>query len=656
MSLMARRRLWSFFEALYSQELSEASPRDPTPEWIKTPLLQHQQSALAAARALERGKLEGIDVGSIAGDTIGGRLYTSYGILGDHVGSGKSLIALSLLKSPPPPNEYTEFIMRAGAAGDGRDVGLLRSRSHHTTVYGTALRPVRTAIVIVPHALINQWETYITRDTTIRARFVRKRTDTLDDTFMATIEDYDAIVVSATMWTALRSNQMIRNILWSRVFIDEADTISLTTNADELYGLFYWFISASWLNLIFSNGAYFNLTSSHTPLPETPAHIVQRVAKLQKGNSALNIPGCRHMNIVRRMCGISPHSSSVALNAAAFQSLRLIVHSSMEYLHSSFRQPSITHRNILCETPTNIAVLDSLISPAMMEHLHAGDVSGALDMLGMTAHTHTEIISAVTASLIKELENARRTYEFKQSLEYSSDALKAKALETCQQKITSVEERIQSIQQRIERATDQTCPICYGAAESPAVVPCCQQVFCFACVCETLKRTPVCPMCRARITDIKNVHVVGTGGAAATVAAPRRPNKKDALLQFIRDNPTAKILLFSSYDATVHLLEQALRDEPSIRMATVMGTSARITRMIKDFGNGKYNVLFLNARNMGSGLNIDSATHVVMYHRMSSDLEEQIVGRANRLGRTAPLEVVHLLHSNEVDVAATTAV
>ena len=58
--------------------------------------------------------------------------------------------------------------------------------------------------------------------------------------------------------------------------------------------------------------------------------------------------------------------------------------------------------------------------------------------------------------------------------------------------------------------------------------------------------------------------------------------------------------------------------------------------------------MFLNARNMGAGLNIDSATHVVLFHRMSSELEKQIIGRAMRLGRTAPLEVVHLLHENEV--------
>ena len=57
---------------------------------------------------------------------------------------------------------------------------------------------------------------------------------------------------------------------------------------------------------------------------------------------------------------------------------------------------------------------------------------------------------------------------------------------------------------------------------------------------------------------------------------------------------------------------------------------------------------FLNARNMGAGLNIESATHVVLFHRMSAELEDQIIGRAMRLGRRTNLEVVHLLHENEI--------
>jgi len=344
----------------------------------------------------------------------------------------------------------------------------------------------------------------------------------------------------------------------------------------------------------------------------------------------------------------------MTLNAAGLQSARLIIHSSEEYIQESFRSPEVHHIYLKCSTPINIRVLDQFISPDMLERLHAGDLTGALETIGMVAHSETEITEAVTESLLKEVEQARRVYEFKKTIEYSSDAAKAKSLELCEQKIASLESRITAIKDRIQRSTEQTCPICFCDVSNPSVTPCCQQLFCFPCLCESLKRTAACPLCRARITDIKEIRVVGETNiivssekATNLVEATQKLNKKDSFLRFVKTNPTAKILMFSGYDATFTGLERAMELE-NIAYATLNGSQARIDKLLREFGNGKYGTLFLNARNMGAGLNIEVATHVVLFHKMSAELEKQIVGRALRLGRTAPLEVIHLVHDNEI--------
>jgi hypothetical protein len=653
MSLVSRRRLWSFFEALYSQELDETSTKVDTPEWIKTPLLLHQQAVVSAALKLEKSKLDGIEVGAISGDSVGGRLYTTHGILGDHVGSGKSLSALALVKAPPPPAAYTEYIVRGGSQGqcDGREVGLLRVRNQIRTHHGTPLTQVSTTLFIVPHALIGQWETYVSRDTSLKALFIKKKVDALNEHFMTNIEKQDVIFVSSTMWSTLKTTHQIRTIVWKRIFIDEADSISISTDIDELHGLFYWFITASWLNLVFSSGAYFNVSNMYSPLTDTPPHVIERVKKLQSGSSMLSIAGCRHMNIVRRMCGISAAHSTISLNAAGSQSARLILHSSEEFIKKSFNKPTITHTNILCATPANIRVLDSFISTEMLERLNAGDVAGALETIGMQAHTESEIVDLVTASLHRELDIAKRTYEFKKTLEYSTPAVKEKAIEVCEKKIASIESRITAIQERIKKATDQTCPICYCDVVSPAVTPCCLQLFCFSCLCESLKRVAACPLCRERIPDLKSIQVVGNSGSNENKEVKEDPatklNKKEALVRFLKANPTAKTLMFSGYDASFAGLENKLTDE-GITFATLNGSLSRINKLLREFKAGKYNILFLNARNMGAGLNIESASHVVLFHRMSSELEKQIIGRAMRLGRTASLDVIHLVHENEL--------
>lgn len=622
-----------------------------TPQWLKTPLLLHQQSALAAALRLETAKTHGLDVDAIAGESVGGKLYSSYGILGDRVGSGKSLTALSLVKMPPPPPLYNEYIIRGNSIlGDGRDVGLLRTRTQAMSGTGMKLKEVSTSLFIIPHALMGQWETYVSNDTTLKCCFVKKRKEAELPNLLETIEQYDALFVSSTMWNSFRAIHHPRNILWRRVFIDEADSIAITTDWDDINGLFYWFISASWLNLVFAGGAYFNVLSAYTPLDETPPYVIERVKKLQN-NHYLQIPGCRHVNIVRRMCGISANHSTVAINAAVSQSARLIVHSSEDYIKTSFTMPTTTTRKIICATPTNIRVLDSFISREMMERLNAGDVAGALESLGMNSYTETEITDAVTLSIQKELHNAKVTYEYKKTLEYSTEALKNKAIEAQEQKIASIESRISAIQERLKRAKEQTCPICYCDLTNTAVTPCCQQLFCFACLCESLKRVASCPLCRARIDNIKDIKVLGESAAQPQPQEVPKTNsllnKNDSFVKFMKENPNARVLMFSSYDASFTKLEDSL-DAADIKYSMLNGSQLRIAKLLREFKAGKYNVLFLNARNMGAGLNIESATHVMLFHRMSAELESQIIGRANRLGRTNSLEVVYLIHENEM--------
>ena len=55
----------------------------------------------------------------------------------------------------------------------------------------------------------------------------------------------------------------------------------------------------------------------------------------------------------------------------------------------------------------------------------------------------------------------------------------------------------------------------------------------------------------------------------------------------------------------------------------------------------------LNAINYGSGLNLQMASDIIIYHELDIELETQVIGRAQRLGRTEPLNVYYLLNDNE---------
>ena len=127
------------------------------------------------------------------------------------------------------------------------------------------------------------------------------------------------------------------------------------------------------------------------------------------------------------------------------------------------------------------------------------------------------------------------------------------------------------------------------------------------------------------------------------------PRKSAVLLKLLKDNPTAKTLVFSNYDNPFTSLADDC-EQANIKYKIIKGNSNSINKSIADFEKGKIQVLFMNSRELGVGLNIVAATQVILYHALRPEDEKQVVGRALRMGRTAPLTVHKLLHEGEVSL------
>jgi len=123
-------------------------------------------------------------------------------------------------------------------------------------------------------------------------------------------------------------------------------------------------------------------------------------------------------------------------------------------------------------------------------------------------------------------------------------------------------------------------------------------------------------------------------------------SKIDATIKIIKEKSNGRFLLFSNYDQTFQGLIDKL-NENKITFSKVMGSGPVVNKIIERFKSGEVKVLMLNALNYGSGLNLQMATDVIIYHQLSLELEVQVIGRAQRIGRNEPLNVYYLLHSNE---------
>ena len=170
------------------------------------------------------------------------------------------------------------------------------------------------------------------------------------------------------------------------------------------------------------------------------------------------------------------------------------------------------------------------------------------------------------------------------------------------------------------------------------------------CLLECASRTKKCPLCRSFINTHKLHAIVPDSEATISPlikSENKLPSKDDALINILQNsNSNQKFLVVSNYDSTFINIQQKLLDK-NIKFANLYGTSAHIQKVIRDYISGEIQVILLNSTHFGSGLNLQMTTDIIIYHKLNKSTETQVIGRAQRLGRTSQLNITYLKHSNE---------
>lgn len=643
-------------DAADKNQLTATSPQADQPPHIKITLRPHQRTLLAAARTLEANA----NITTLKVDEP--QLLTPYGVIADRVGSGKSIVALSLLADPPPTVKSEVSVVEAGAARvlryKHRDLppivnvtqammDISGGKAFMDTlrgISGSDRIQTRAALVIVPHTVLPQWDSYIRDQTTLKAVVVRRTADCdyENPRFYHNVFSADLVLVSTTMikrfyGALLFHGGYTSRIVWSRVFVDEADSITLPIREGDIAARFFWFITGSHLNMIFSRGIW------GYRLVGLPPELQARLGTGTVSGITGSATGFAHTMVADMLDPIL---------------VRPILRNAEAWIEQSLSQPVITHETVLCKAPASLGILKNFVTPAALEALHAGDVAGALAALGLEVSSKESIVDAVTAGLRHDIDQAEKLLAFKHTMDYSSPAAKADGIARAEAKVTALKEKLAALEARISGVESQLCPICYDTPHTPTLTPCCRQTFCLACVCECVAKKPACPLCRVAIKSVKELMVVGVGGGgdgATSVSASTEdgpPTKGAALLKLLSSaEPTDKYLVFSSHEASFKGLREVLAAK-GIKCELLSGTAARIQRLRKQFADGKVQVLCMNARHVGAGLNLEMATHVVLYHKMNVEMEQQVIGRALRFERATELRVIHLAHEGETGLTA----
>jgi SNF2 family DNA or RNA helicase len=425
---------------------------------------------------------------------------------------------------------------------------------------------------------------------------------------------------------------------WRRVFYDEADTISIKSTCPSPAAVMTWYVTASYTSILLSNQYYHSYV-----IRRLPPEFIQALHPTLRDSLQIQID--THPNIT--FFKTQSHGFFQE-RIKSMHPLRghLVIINSDEFLDNSVTLPPLITETIRCEPPLTQQLIETVISPEIQSMLHAGDLQGALQSLGISSHTPVSIVEAVTIFKKKELERLERLLAFKKEEEYATEAAKVAALKALEDKIASSKKQIQEINERIQEASKDGCSICFDAADGPVITPCCSKIFCANCILEWMRRTPACPLCREKFHPSQLCAITDGSVAHPLTQTPIRPPKKmEALLKVINDAPDGKFIIFSRYENPLNAIQESL--QTSHRVATLQGNKDVIANMLQDFEKSKIRILLLNSKNAAAGINIPTATHVILLHKMLQEEEKQILGRAYRIGRTQPLHFMKLLHDRE---------
>lgn len=617
----------------YSLKSGANNVEQPTD--IKVPLRAHQKAVLYEMEQREQCLSAGMDLS-------GARVYSRFAFLGDGVGVGKSLMVLGHIAR-------LKYLQRLPSMPLLDTHSTSSMYSLHDNHFGLGLTEIG-CLIVVPHTLYRQWQTYIKEQTTLKCLGIQTK-KVLDDTNIATkIREADLVLVSNTLYGGLQQIVKDNRYLWKRVFYDEADTLHIPSTRPFPETRFSWLISASWTNLLFPNQSIYITQNMLTSLlNDATSHIQPELRDLLQ-NALQNSNHGSYSYIRHYMISATFFRDFVHTNNPYRG--RLVLRCAEDFVKESITLPPISIRNITCRPSVIQQVVAHAIPPNVRSLLHAGDVQGALQELGVRSEEPMSLVQAVSENRVKELDRLKKTYDFKSSLEYATPQAKENALKSLKERMNSLEEQIKQLKERVENYKNEMCPICFDEPQKPTLTPCCSRIFCAGCILTSLTRQTTCPLCRAAITasglrSLATEPVQASAEAKEGEQTPQLLKKTEQLLDLIRQKPNGKFLVFSRYDNPFLQIAHEM-EAYHITVREVKGNKDVIAATLKSFQTGTTKVLLLNSLQAGAGMNITAATDVILLHAMTHEEEKQILGRAYRLGRTEPLSVIRLLHPEEL--------
>jgi hypothetical protein len=472
-------------------------------------------------------------------------------------------------------------------------------------------------LIIVPHSLFYQWLNDIKENTNLKVYPIRTKRDKID---MNLFMEYDIILCNANKYKII--SEQSANYKWSRVIIDEADTINLPNSSNISYD-FLWFITTTYdrleehKNIGFIKNTFRNLEYNTT-------YSIYKYLK-------------RALVIETECCAIEESFTG--------------------------NIPKPIYIDIKCITPLWLRTIKDCVSKTILIKLNAGDIDGAIKNLDSSNYSYESdninIFQYLLIRLKRQIEtfskrinninsqinhfkffNLSRKNKYGGRVYRSNMSVYESRLKRYTEYKIDKETKLKTLKNNILKYS--LCLLCLNKVKAKScTLKCCDLKFCQDCIDKYQINNTKCPSCYSQIKIMKsyvNTKVIQSENSSTY------DTKLNNLIQIINSYEDWKFLIFSDY--TFKKIINKL-DKNHISWKKLCGRPDVIRKLIRDYTKGNIKVLMLNAKHYGSGLNLQMTTNIVMFHKMDENTNIQIIGRAQRVGRTSQLIIHKLLYEHE---------
>jgi len=444
-----------------------------------------------------------------------------------------------------------------------------------------------TNLVLVSQSIIGQWEKELQKSNLKYSVVISNK-----DVEKLNVEDNDVVLVSPSFYNKIIA--MNSMFAWKRFIFDEPGNLRIAGMSHIKAG-FYWFITA------------------------TPLAIYN------------NHKNCKWSFMRDLFCSNINSSFDIFIKD-------ITIKNDQEFVRQSFQMPPTHHIYHECHQPIYNAI-SIFVNSTIQRMIEAGNIEGAITALG----------GSKTSNIIELIKSNKEKELFQVDLKLCAFELSDRRRLELNEQRDQLLNQIEMINERFQNMLNENCIICCENFTNPVIETNCQNIFCGECLLTWLQRKDTCPMCRVHVDPSKLIYIeTEESKTNCVVNIPQQPKfqtKVECVINIIKNNPTGKFLIFSEYDSTFYPMCNELIEQ-NILFVEIKGNVKSREKKLELFKSGRIQVLFLNSNFNGAGINLTEATDIILCHRMSGNTETQIIGRANRIGRTIPLNVHHLLVNN----------